>query len=446
MKAIAKYALITTVGGFGLAGCFGGSDGIIAAGTDAQANALLPEEIQARQAVFGFDNVDAVTGNLPQDKVIFSWLSNSSYAVSLAGRLMLMDTGVSRLEVTPGRTPFVVQDITNLRPEAILIGSGEPSTADNAAYIAGRTGAVVFATPETCDALNSDFARLLGNASIQGNAKTRFAASTLKCTGLTTRGSAPGVERVRVAAFDSLACINVVRHLHGVTVARDTDLAVNAVPISGDPRDPTLFPSGTSLKPTGAAQAGQMDISTTGNPATPGASLLYHITMRGGTNFSFAWHDTTGALKEGKGAGYAGTTSDGLRVRQLLTALPAADLNLGALPSENIANNGMRDLVMYQQALKPLIFIPNHHTSGTGSPESSSLSLFASYLRQLDIMNIDRGDWADIRWPTDPSHYAKPLRFEVNNPTWQRPEKSANLQSTCELLPSGSSDAVTIRQ
>ncbi|MBT2327065.1 hypothetical protein J7E62_32820 [Variovorax paradoxus] len=78
--------------------------------------------VAARQKVFGVENVDAETGKLPGDKVIFSWLSNSSFAASIQGRVVFLDTYVTRLEVQPGRTPFVIKDMVDLKPEAILLG------------------------------------------------------------------------------------------------------------------------------------------------------------------------------------------------------------------------------------------------------------------------------------------------------------------------------------
>ncbi|HYP85570.1 hypothetical protein [Variovorax sp.] len=43
-----------------------------------------------------------------------------------------------------------------------------------------------------------------------------------------------------------------------------------------------------------------MDLRTGGNPG--GAdSLFYDFILRDGSHFTFAWHNTAGALKEGKG-------------------------------------------------------------------------------------------------------------------------------------------------
>ena len=53
--------------------------------------------IAARQKVFGIENVDANTGAVKKDKVIFSWLTNTTYAVSVLGRVIMLDSYVTRL-------------------------------------------------------------------------------------------------------------------------------------------------------------------------------------------------------------------------------------------------------------------------------------------------------------------------------------------------------------
>jgi hypothetical protein len=70
-----------------------------------------PETIAARQKVFGAENVNPVTGLLPRDKMIASWLPNSSFALSVAGTVLYLDTYVTRLELVPGRTPFTIKDL-----------------------------------------------------------------------------------------------------------------------------------------------------------------------------------------------------------------------------------------------------------------------------------------------------------------------------------------------
>src|SRR5438874_6024379 len=128
--------------------------------------------VAARQKVFGIENVDANTGAVKKDKVIFSWLTNTTYAVSVLGRVIMLDSYVTRLELTQGRTPFVVQDLVDLKPEAILLGHGHFDHADNVAYIAKWTNAAIYASPETCDAMQADVTRMFNDPNaINGGAK-----------------------------------------------------------------------------------------------------------------------------------------------------------------------------------------------------------------------------------------------------------------------------------
>src|SRR6266478_2653315 len=65
---------------------------------DDDANAAT---IAARERFFGAENVDTESGNVRRDRVIFSWVTNASLAVSLKGRIILLDTYIDRLELPP---------------------------------------------------------------------------------------------------------------------------------------------------------------------------------------------------------------------------------------------------------------------------------------------------------------------------------------------------------
>jgi hypothetical protein len=143
-----------------------------------------PATIAARQKIFGITNVDPKTGDVRDDKVIFSWITNASFAASIKGRVVLLDTFVTRLEVAPGRTPVVIQDLVDLKPEALFLGHGHFDHADNAAYISGKTGATIYASPETCDNMQLDAVKIFGTG------------SSVPCVSITSRGSIPGSEVV----------------------------------------------------------------------------------------------------------------------------------------------------------------------------------------------------------------------------------------------------------
>src|SRR6267143_5498253 len=79
-----------------------------------------PALVAARQKFFGMENVDE-KGRVAKDKVIFSWATNTSYVTSVLGRVILLDSYVSRPELptTPldrRYTPFLPQDFVDVRP------------------------------------------------------------------------------------------------------------------------------------------------------------------------------------------------------------------------------------------------------------------------------------------------------------------------------------------
>jgi len=81
--------------------------------------------------------------------------------------------------------------------------------------------------------------------------------------------------------------------------------------------------------------------------------------------------------------------------------------------------------------LKPKIYIPNHLTSGTATREASSLSVYAGYLKQLELMGLPRSEWPDIRWLIDPTDYLKPIVFDTSDKGWRDDRKERKLREVC---------------
>ena len=172
----------------------------------------------------------------------------------MKGHVVLLDTFVTRLEVMPGRTPIVIQDLLDLKPEAIFLGHGHFDHADNAAYIAQETGAVIYATPETCDNMKIDATNNFDNG--------YTLVKTATCKTLTERGSLPGAEIVGVNDFEPDISISVFKHLHSTnTGVNDPDAVPIAATVGGvctptathgntfpcnlqDPRDPRTLSGG----------------------------------------------------------------------------------------------------------------------------------------------------------------------------------------------------------
>lgn len=400
----------------------------------------------ARIKVFGAENVDARTGALPKDKVVMSWLTHTTMAISVQGRVVLADSYIARLETRPGRTPFVIKDVVDLKPEAILIGHGHGDHADNAAFVAAKSGAKLYASEETCGVLQADLARMKADAFMQADPEFAIpAAATIDCIPVTTAGSTPGTQIVRLKALDPVACIIGFRHLHSIAVPADPDWPEMAdllrrlsadgnLPMDdwADPREARLFPAGDPLTPSNPRRPGQQNIRTGGNPGGA-VSIWFHIVVNHGSNFTLAVNNTVGALKEGKGNGWDGTPADGERVRNLVNSLPYTDVQFGTASSGNTDFNAWRDHVDYLNALRPRIFLPGH------APVGAALQYLAGFQGTLKIMEQPRGtwpgfpssEWPEVRWLTDPSDTLKPMVFDVNDRAWDRHGKSRRVTDFC---------------
>jgi hypothetical protein len=392
-----------------------------------------PATIAARQKIFGAENVDARSGQVANDKVIFSWITNASFAASVRGRIVLLDTFVTRLEIAPGRTPFTIQDLVDVKPEALFIGHGHFDHADNAAYLSKKTGATIYASPETCDNMQIDAARLAG---LIGG------ASTVPCVPLTSRGSIPGSEVVTIHQLDPVATIKAFKHLHSTNTApQDTsfppvvintpDAGVCAPPCNlADPRDKDMFPAGTS-------QNSVLDLSTSRAGQGGPISIYYVFQLRQGKEFTFAWHNTTGALREGCALpnNIPGTNPPqpsqpgqdakgcfgpevGQKLANLMEFLGPTDVELGSVVSLGFGINGERDIVDYNSHVAPKIFIPNHVTAV--AVESSSLEWKVGYRKQQDAMGIAPEDRPELYWLVDPNDYLRPIVFDIDDPRWDK--------------------------
>ncbi len=395
--------------------------------------------IAARQLIFGREHVDPTSGATSPDKVLFSWLSASSFAASVKGQVFLLDSYMTRQEITRGRTPLVVSDLVALNPKAILLGHGHGDHADNAAYIAAHTGATIYATEESCGTMQVDFDRMKADPRIMDHPDRAFPqGASVDCQPVTSTGSTPGTEVFRLPFLEPAACVISFRHLHSVAVDPDHDYPPTPVEIIVDERDDSLFPAGTEQWPSPRSFPenfepvdGQFNTQTTFRAPGGSESLFFGFMLRDDANFSFVYHNTAGALKEGKGQGWDGTPEDGQRIIGLLEALGPTDVQLGTAATGNFDNNGLRDLIMYQQAIKPSVYIPNHITTGSRAKEGSSLSVYAGYVDQLDLMGIPQAERPRLHWLVDPVDYIKPIVFDPANPAWEDADKQAVLDGSC---------------
>ena len=400
--------------------------------------------IAARQKVFGLGNVDPKNGQVREDQVIFSWLTNASFAVAVRGHVLLLDTYVTRLEVQPGRTPFIIQDLVDLNPEYIFIGHGHFDHADNAAYIAAQTGAPIFATPETCDNMAID---------AQNNYTRGYTlVKTVTCEPLTARGSLPGAQIVAVHDLEPEVSISVFKHLHstntGVTdpdavpIAASSGTSCLPTPTKGntfpcnlqDPRDPLLFPAGTPLSTI-------MNIATSRTGPGGPIALFYVFTVKhpeqGHDPFRFVWHNSTGDIVDscalpnnnpttslpyepGQAANgcFPGVTVNGKTVganlASIMDNLGPVNVEIGSVVSLGYNQNGERDIVTYLQHVRPRYFIPNHLTAV--AVEGSSLEWKVGFNDALIARGVPQSSIPQILWIVDPNDYLRPIAFDLDHP------------------------------
>jgi hypothetical protein len=403
----------------------------VAAGPDGH-RVVSSDTIAARDRFFGTENVDQRSGEVRGDRVIFSWVTNASLAVSIKGRIVLLDTYINRPELPPTagaadlrRSPISIQELVTLGPEAIFLGHGHGDHADNAAYIAKQLNIPIYASPETCDVMQADVQRLFNDPNtVNGGVKIIPNGLPVSCISPVTRGSVPGAEITDIHQLDPVACVVAFKHIHSGSVPTDPDFPFIPVNPDSDPREASIFPALVSLTPptNGTRVPGQMNLTTTGFGTIPGSaggpiSLFYQFILRGKNDFTFIWHNTTGPLKEGVGSD-PGLPSPaiGAKLFSIMDSLPQTDVELGSIVTLGVNTNGVRDPILYQQHIRPKVYIPIHETDAT--PISSSLRYKKAYLQAVVAANVPVRP--EIRWMVDPDDFARPMVYDPDDDRWQK--------------------------
>ena len=378
------------------------------------ANAKPPANadlVRARTLIFGAENVNQRTGQVDDDKVVFSWLTNATLAASLKGHVILLDTFVHRPEAVPGRTPFVVEDLVSLAPEMAFIGHGHGDHADNAAWVGGKLGIPIFASAETCADLKTlDMPFLISTGALA-------AGTALDCRDVTSFGSHPGAEIVKINALEPIASITAFRHFHSGTAYAETGFPITPVNNEADPRDPFMYPPGV---PHSYKTLGKI-----GGPI----SLYYHFVVRGDNKFTFVWHNTTGDLQHGCTIDHGPphcwddmfpAEAISANVRKAIASLPETDLEFGSFVSLGYRATGMRDPIENSAVLKPKIWVPIHQTNA--ALPTSSLWFKVAYLAQLELMlpPLHPDERPEYRWMVDPDDYLKPMVFDPKDDRWRK--------------------------
>jgi L-ascorbate metabolism protein UlaG (beta-lactamase superfamily) len=435
--------------------------------------------VKARQKIFGVENVDE-KGRVDKEKVIFSWATNTTYVASVLGRVVLLDSYISRPELPTAPidrryTPLLPQDLVDARPEAIFLGHGHGDHADNAAFVAKWSGATIYASAETCQVMQLDVQRMWNDPNtVNGGVKIIPDGNPVKCVEVVPAGSRPGQydettgqsKATRLHALDPQVCILVFKFIHSGTAPVDPSFTHTTLFDLADPRYagrsitapppavtyPAMFPTGTSLVPSATPVPGQMDLRTTGFGSVPGIpggpiTILYKFVLRGENHFSFVWLNSAGPATEGIGsdpglvslAEYTNPATPpdklalarniGQSLYDLMDRLPATDVLLGSIVSLGAANNQERDIIKVTQHLKPKVYYPGHITDV--AQKGSGIYHKIAWRETAVAMGFPQSEWPEFRLLIDPNDFLAPQVFDPKNERWEERGKSSRLPDQC---------------
>jgi hypothetical protein len=435
--------------------------------------------VKARQKIFGVENVDE-QGRVDREKVIFSWATNTTYVASVLGRVVLLDSYISRPELPTAPidrryTPLLPQDLVDAHPEAIFLGHGHGDHADNAAYVAKWSGATIYASAETCQVMQLDVQRMWNDPNtVNGGVKIIPDGNPVKCIEVVPAGSRPGQydettgrsKATRLHQLDPQVCILAFKFIHSGTAPVDPSFTHTTLFDLADPRYagrsitappppvtyPAMFPTGTSLVPGATPVPGQMDLRTTGFGSVPGIpggpiTILYQFVLRGDNHFTFVWLNSAGPATEGIGSdpGLVSLTeytnpatppdklalarNIGQSLYDLMDRLPGTDVLLGSIVSLGAANNQERDIIKVTQHLKPKIYYPGHITDV--AQKGSGVYHKIAWRETAVAMGFPQSEWPEFRLLIDPNDFLVPQVFDPKNERWEERGKSSRLPDQC---------------
>ncbi|MEV6768008.1 MBL fold metallo-hydrolase [Nocardia sp. NPDC051030] len=320
----------------------------------------LEQTIAARRRFFGDAAVDAETGAVREDQVLVAWFGCASFAVAMGGAVFLLDAWVPR-GVTSGYVPTTPTEVAALRPAAIFIGHGHFDHAADAGPIAQASGAVVHGTAEHC-----------------ATARKQVDAAEFDCVELGSGTSLPG-DRYDFELAPGLS-VTAVRHVHSARTPRHEG------PDASTPVRPRPCPCDIRTHPPTLADSTHLVRNLV---APEGGVLLYQFRTE---NFVLTWHDSSGPLLD-----------KAPRVLDVLRELPRSDVHIGAVQGFNQFTNGLRDPRSYVEALRPKVFVPNHHDNWlpvfTARGEA-----FRTPLHD-ELARLPEGERPEIRMLLDPDDY-----------------------------------------
>jgi hypothetical protein len=104
----------------------------------------------------------------------------------------------------------------------------------------------------------------------------------------------------------------------------------------------------------------------------------------------------------------------------------------GSIVSIGYPTNGVRDPILYQQHIKPQIYVPLHMTDV--ALVSSSLEFKKTYLTAIADALADPAAGVsyqpEVRWMVDPNDYIRPMVYDPDDERWADPDKDRRISQS----------------
>ena len=114
----------------------------------------------------------------------------------------------------------------------------------------------------------------------------------------------------------------------------------------------------------------------------------------------------------------------------IMDNLPRTDVLLGSIVSLGAAANQQRDIIMYQQHLRPKVYYPGHLTDVAQA--GSALYHKINWRETALAMGFPQSDWPEFRLLVDPNDFMVPQAFNVNDERWEKSrEAEERVRSQC---------------
>lgn len=360
--------------------------------------ALCAAVVAVRPGASGPDPVAAARTKLlgagweDPGQVRLRWFGVTNFIASFGGQVVLLDAWVIQGTIAD-YVPTKVADLIAADPEYIYIGHGHFDHSAHAGVIAEATGAKIVGTVEHCagakeDATNPDAVACVeivdaaGHEFHGGNSQPPsppyVPPTPFGTTGYPREGP-PGLE------------VTAVISKHSSPRAPDPT----------QPRAPVGIPNGAPAileyppSPTDFAHL----FANSGDDE--GGSVAYRF--RWG-QFDLAWHDTVGPLSN---PGEGGTDE----IVRALGALGSVDLEIGAVQGFNQITNGLKDVRVYIEALRPKVFMPAHHDNWLPPNATTGSAYYDPLAAEIDL--IPFSSRPTLCFISDRENYLAPFVFET---------------------------------